>query len=163
MSARRRTKGKVVNQSTDWSAWEWDEPNFQWYRGRFGTDGKQHWILLQTLSPLQATTNLRLQEIMSMNTVPLRRYPEAKKATQLESLLLHGLLVLLTRHQHTTKMTLPTLRIFNRVIMMLVPFRKPSGGQILPQMKGQDRLVLHPTITVLVESEVSNNLYVHQL
>jgi hypothetical protein len=61
-----------------------------------------------------------------MNTDLLRRHPEVKQATQLESLPLHGLLVVLTRHQHTTKMTGTAMKPPNRVI--LVPFRKPLGG-----------------------------------
>jgi hypothetical protein len=96
-----------------------------------------------------------------MNTDLLRRHPEVKLATQLESLLLRGLLVVLTRHQHTTKMTSTVMKLPNRVILM--PFRKPLGESILPQVKDQDRLALHPTITVPVESEVSDNLYLDQL
>jgi hypothetical protein len=52
MSARTKNKGKAVDQSNDWSEWAWDDPNYQWYRGRIGADGKQHW----SLQPLSLPT-----------------------------------------------------------------------------------------------------------
>ena len=139
MSARTKNKGKAVDQSNDWSEWAWDDPNYQWYRARIGADGKQHTGPSNPCRCPQATPNLRhlvfksntkrLQEkITSMNTVLLRRRHPEVRATQLEPLLLRGLLVVLIRHQHTTRVIGTAMQNLNQMMAMLPSFPKLLPG-----------------------------------
>jgi hypothetical protein len=63
-----------------------------------------------------------------MNTVlPRRRHPEAR-TTQLEPLLIHGLPVVLTRHQRTTRVMGTAMQNLNQMMAMLPPFPKLLPG-----------------------------------